>query len=65
VALAVIVPIILFPALFVWYLNLGGLYARMRRALRERRDAMLLLDHPERAGGLLKPGQVVSTSPRK
>ncbi|OGO38040.1 MAG: hypothetical protein A2147_07510 [Chloroflexi bacterium RBG_16_57_8] len=32
VALIVAIPIILFPAAFVWYLNVGGLY----HALRER-----------------------------
>ena len=32
VALIVAIPIILFPAAFVWYLNAGGLF----RALRER-----------------------------
>lgn len=37
-ALAVIVPIILIPVVFVWYLNLSGIYAaiRERRAARER-----------------------------
>ncbi len=36
VALAIIIPIILFPAAFVWYLNIGGVYAAIREA-RERR----------------------------
>ncbi len=32
VALIVAIPIILFPAAFVWYLNLGGLTAALREA---------------------------------
>jgi len=41
VALVIAVPIILFPAAFVWYLNIGGIYAaikeaRARRAAREK-----------------------------
>ena len=41
VALVVAIPIILFPAAFVWYLNVGGIYAaikeaRARRAAREK-----------------------------
>ena len=42
VALVIAIPIILFPAAFVWYLNIGGIYtaikdARERRAAREER----------------------------
>lgn len=41
IALAIAIPIILFPAAFVWYLNIGGVYAaikevRERRVTRER-----------------------------
>jgi len=41
VALVVAIPIILFPVAFVWYLNIGGIYAavkeaRERRAVREK-----------------------------
>jgi len=41
VALVIVIPIILFPAAFVWYLNIGGVYAaikeaRERRAVREK-----------------------------
>ena len=32
VALIIAVPVILFPAAFVWYLNLGGLYAAVKEA---------------------------------
>ncbi len=41
VALVIAIPIILFPAAFVWYLNIGGIYAaikesRARRVIREK-----------------------------
>ena len=41
VALVIAIPIILLPAAFVWYLNIGGIYtfikeARERRAVREK-----------------------------
>jgi len=41
IALVIAIPIILFPAAFVWYLNIGGIYeavkeARARRAIREK-----------------------------
>ena len=32
VALVVAIPIILFPAAFVWYLNIGGIVAAIREA---------------------------------
>ena len=32
VALVVMVPVILLPVAFVWYLNLGGILAAVRRA---------------------------------
>ena len=38
VALVIAIPIILFPAAFVWYLNIGGIYAAIKDA-RERRAA--------------------------
>jgi len=37
-ALALAIPIILFPAAFIWYLNIGGIYAAIKEA-RERRVA--------------------------
>lgn len=42
IALVIAIPIILFPAAFIWYLNIGGIYhaiqeARKRRAAREER----------------------------
>ncbi len=36
VALVVAIPIILLPVAFVWYLNLGGIYAAFREARRKR-----------------------------
>jgi len=38
VALVIAIPIILFPAAFVWYLNIGGIYAAIKEA-RERKAA--------------------------
>ena len=38
VALVIAIPIILFPAAFVWYLNIGGIYAAIKE-VRERRAA--------------------------
>jgi hypothetical protein len=32
VALAVAIPVILFPAAFVWYLNIGGIAQALRQA---------------------------------
>ena len=36
VAMVVIIPVILLPVAFVWYLNLGGLYAAVRKARANR-----------------------------
>lgn len=38
VALAIAIPIILFPAAFVWYLNAGGLYHAIHEAVAKRRE---------------------------
>ena len=35
-ALVIVIPIILFPAAFVWYLNLGGLYTAVKEILERR-----------------------------
>ena len=32
IAMILAVPVILFPAAFVWYLNLGGIYTAVRDA---------------------------------
>jgi hypothetical protein len=47
IALVIAVPVILFPAAFVWYLNVGGIYsaikeARARRVAREKADKVKL-----------------------
>ena len=36
-ALVLAIPIILIPAAFIWYLNIGGLYAAVREARAKRR----------------------------
>jgi hypothetical protein len=38
-ALIIVVPIILFPALFVWYLNVAGVLAVVRDKMRRRAEA--------------------------
>jgi len=39
VALVIAIPVILFPAAFVWYLNIGGIVqaARQRKAAQEKK----------------------------
>jgi hypothetical protein len=36
VALAVAIPIILFPVAFVWYINIGGIYTAIKQARAKR-----------------------------
>ena len=36
VALAIAIPIILFPVVFVWYLNVGGIYVAIKEARARR-----------------------------
>ena len=36
VALVVAIPIILLPAAYVWYLNIGGIYAAIKEARARR-----------------------------
>lgn len=38
VAIIIAIPIILFPAAYIWYLNIGGIYAAIKEA-RTRRIA--------------------------
>ncbi len=38
VALVIAIPIILFPAAYIWYLNVGGIFAAVKEA-RARRAA--------------------------
>jgi hypothetical protein len=42
VALAVAIPVILFPAAFVWYLNIGGIVHAVReaRTVKEKKAAL-------------------------
>ena len=37
VALVIAIPIILFPAVFIWYLNLGWILSYVKQFARERR----------------------------
>ena len=41
VAMVVAVPVVLFPAAFVWYMNIGGIVQKVRevRAAREKKAA--------------------------
>ena len=41
VALVIAIPIVLFPAAYIWYLNVGGVMAKVReaRAAREKKAA--------------------------
>ena len=32
VALVIAIPIILFPVVFIWYLNIGGIFASIKEA---------------------------------
>jgi hypothetical protein len=44
-ALALAVPVVLGPAAYVWYLNLGGIYAALRRKSKATREAVVV-EHP-------------------
>jgi hypothetical protein len=35
-ALVIAIPIILFPAAFVWYTNIGGIYTALKKAWHKR-----------------------------
>jgi hypothetical protein len=39
VALVIAIPVILFPAVLVWYLNIGGLVQAVQKARRKTRAA--------------------------
>lgn len=41
VALVIAIPVILFPAAFVWYLNIGGLAQAAREARQATREKKL------------------------
>jgi hypothetical protein len=36
IALVIAIPIILFPAAYVWYLNIGGIYKSIQKAKNKR-----------------------------
>lgn len=36
IALIIVVPVILFPAAFVWYLNIGGMITAIRELAKKR-----------------------------
>ena len=36
VALIIAIPLILFPAAFIWYLNVGGIYQAVKRLVARR-----------------------------
>lgn len=46
VTLAVLIPVILFPAALVWYINIGGIVQAVReaRAVREKKVAAKTLN---------------------
>ena len=50
VALVLAVPIILFPVAYVWYLNIGGIYAAIREARQKKaargEEVVVVADEP-------------------
>ena len=36
IALLIAIPVILFPAAYIWYINIGGVYAAIREAKAKR-----------------------------
>ena len=58
VALVIAIPIILFPAAFVWYFNIGGIYAAIKAA-RKRRVA-----HEEKVGTIAEE-QIAAAATKK
>jgi len=55
VVLIIAIPIVLFPAAYVWYLNFGGIYAAIKEA-RSKRAA-------QRASEKSKSNSQVANSP--
>ena len=64
VALVIVIPIILFPAAFVWYLNVSGLYQVIRDTWQKRaRRSRAAREHVEgKAGALATMGKRVRTT---
>ena len=56
VALILAIPIILFPVAFVWYLNVGGIYAAIKDARAKRAASARKLEPAEKA--YLKDGTI-------
>ena len=40
IALVVAIPVVLFPAAFVWYMNIGGIVAAIREARAKKAAAV-------------------------
>ena len=59
VALVIAIPLVLFPAAFVWYLNIGGIYAAIKEA-REKRAV-----REEKAKTVAEAKRVGLTTPKK
>jgi len=38
IVLVIAIPIVLFPVAFVWYINIGGIYAAIKEAKRKRAE---------------------------
>jgi len=65
VALVIAIPIILFPAAFVWYLNIGGIYAAIKEARTRRtapqekkpRKARIVADTKQNVAAVARKGQ--------
>ena len=53
VALVVAIPIILFPAAFIWYVNVGGLYIMLKERRKKKAAAK------ERSGEIAEEQTVV------
>lgn len=53
VALVVAIPIILFPAAFIWYVNIGGLYTMLKERRKKKAAAK------ERSGEIAEEQTVV------
>ncbi len=43
VALAIVIPVILLPVAFIWYLNIGGVYTAIREARAARKQSRRVL----------------------
>ena len=39
VALVIVIPVILLPVAFIWFMNIGGVYAAVKESLAARRQS--------------------------